>query len=510
MYPEGPRLAEVLEAELNVEQRLAALDPADKLLCLACAGSGKSRTLAYRIARLVSDGADVAGIVAITFTEKAAESIKQRVAGALARSGHDPRAITAMYIGTIHSFCFEILKQMDAKYNQFDVLDPNRLRLLLMNHYGMLGLQQLRNLHNKRYFQTIDEVASALYVLNGEMIDLDCVMRGSPPLGRTLTQLKEAMNGEQFIDFSSMPRLVVEALEAGHPEAMKAIQHIRHVMIDEYQDVEPALEALIRILGEQAETLFCVGDDDQAIYAWKGADVNNILHFDQRYPDAVHHTLSVNYRSTEAIVTTADNFIHAELGAQRYPKAPQANQNSAPRDFRVLWFDDRSDEAEWVAGRIHDLLGTKFVEWDGSERGLTPGDFAILMRSTEGSEGVDGPPRHSAYTQTLRDLGIPFEVQSAGNVFSRPYALAVRATLELLRFETPDRNRVRDHLESEVLPVFPHADLGSVASVLSRWGREIHTAPGGSRVRVFPQQVPPRDPRLVRSGPSGPRSTGPA
>ena len=181
MYPEGPRLAEVLEAELNVEQRLAALDPADKLLCLACAGSGKSRTLAYRIARLVSDGADVAGIVAITFTEKAAESIKQRVAGALARSGHDPRAITAMYIGTIHSFCFEILKQMDAKYNQFDVLDPNRLRLLLMNHYGMLGLQQLRNLHNKRYFQTIDEVASALYVLNGEMIDLDCVMRGSPP-----------------------------------------------------------------------------------------------------------------------------------------------------------------------------------------------------------------------------------------------------------------------------------------------------------------------------------------
>ena len=97
MDSERPRFANVLQAELNTEQRLAAVDPSETLLCLACAGSGKSRTLAYRIARLVSEGADPAGIVAITFTEKASESIKQRVSEALLQAGHDPRAITAMY-----------------------------------------------------------------------------------------------------------------------------------------------------------------------------------------------------------------------------------------------------------------------------------------------------------------------------------------------------------------------------------------------------------------------------
>ena len=152
----------------------------------------------------------------------------------------------------------------------------------------------------------------------------------------------------------------------------------------------------------------------------------------------------------------------------------------------VLWFDDRHSEADWVVERISALLGTKFVERDGTERGLTPGDFAILMRSTEGLE-QDGAPRHTAFTQRLSDQGILFEVQSVGNVFSRRPAQAVQATLELLRHGTPNRDQVQGHLESTVLPVFPHADLGSLAEVLARWGREIHTAPGGSRVRVYPQ-----------------------
>ncbi len=481
-------LADVLEVDLNSAQRRAALDPSHTLLCLACAGSGKSRTLAYRIARLVSEGVDPGSIVAITFTEKAAESIKQRVSGALARAGQDPRVITAMYIGTIHAFCLEILKKIDAKYNQFDVLDPNRLRLLLMNHYGTLRLGQLQNLYRTKYFQTINEVANALYVTNGEMVDVSCVSQGSPPLGRTLQELRQVMDREQFVDFSSMPRLVVEALGKQESKAQKAVEHVRHLMIDEYQDVEPSLEALIEILGARAETLFCVGDDDQAIYAWKGADVNNILCFNQKHPNASRHTLSVNYRSTEPIVTAADRFVHAELGAQLYPKAPEANHNPSPRDFRVLWFENRQDEAEWIAHRIRHLLGTKFVEANGTERGLSPGDFAILMRSADKPEGQSGTQRHTAFTDALTNVGVEFNLQSAGSIFSRPHARVIQETLELLRHDTPDRDQVRAHLEADVWPVFPEAKFGRVVEVLSRWGRNIHRPSSGSRVRLYPQQ----------------------
>lgn len=487
MNAEACCIDRVLQDQLNDEQRRAAVDPSRTILCLACAGSGKSRTLAYRIARLVSHGADPAGIVAITFTEKASESIKRRVAQALVQAGIDPRVLTAMYIGTIHAFCFEILKQMDARYNQFDVLDPNRLRILLMSRYRELELGRLMRRMNTPYFATIDRVSSALAVVNGELIGLDCITREQPALGRAMDVLRETMNREQFIDFSSMPRLVVEALRTQDPAALAAIDHVEHVMIDEYQDVEPALEALIQTLGGKAETLFCVGDDDQAIYAWKGADVNNILEFHQRHPGAARHTLSVNYRSTNAIVDCADDFVRQELGPQRVSKTPRAYRNFRPRDVGVLWFPDRNTEAEWVVGRIESLIGMGIPEGGETMRGLTAGDFAILMRSTEQSE-QDGEPRHAAFTRRLGDRGIPFEVQSAGNVFARPHAQAVKDTFELLRDGVPDRETVRIHLETVVRPAFPVASFRQLAAVLASWGRSMHTPSGGSRVRVYPQQ----------------------
>lgn len=117
---------QILRDELTLEQYAAAVDPAREVLCLACAGSGKSRTLAYRIARLLAEGESPPGIVAFTFTEKAAEAIKRRVSQALTVAGLDPTVMGSMYIGTIHAYCQHILGDMDATYRQFDVLDENR------------------------------------------------------------------------------------------------------------------------------------------------------------------------------------------------------------------------------------------------------------------------------------------------------------------------------------------------------------------------------------------------
>src|SRR5262245_24705281 len=168
--PVSPEIAGVLGQILTRQQVAAASDPAREVLTLACAGSGKSRTLAFRIARLVAQGEPAESIVAFTFTEKAADVIKRRVASALEAAGLDPILVGAMYIGTIHAYCQRVLGETDARYRQFDVLDENRLKLYLISRYAALGLQNVRDRGGRRagYFETVKEVSNAWKTVNEE------------------------------------------------------------------------------------------------------------------------------------------------------------------------------------------------------------------------------------------------------------------------------------------------------------------------------------------------------
>lgn len=487
-------IEQVLQSQLTADQYNAATDSAKEVLTLACAGSGKSRTLAFRIARLVAEGASADSIVAFTFTDKAAETIKLRVAQALSDAGIPPTVLGAMYIGTIHSYCQNVLGEMDAKYRQFDVLDENRLKLYLISRYNVLGLKDIRSRYSARYFDTIEQVSNAWKTVNDEMIQLQVVTASDPMLGTILETLWTELNRDQFIDFSLMIRLVAEALRNQNPAAQRAVSKLRHLMVDEYQDVNPSQELLITELHNLSDTLFVVGDDDQAIYAWRGADVTNILTFEQKYPNCTRHTISTNYRSTQAIVETADRFIAAELGPKRITKNPVAySPVPTPRDFRNLWFNTRAEEAEWVASRIRALLGTAYQEKDGTVRGLTPGDFAIMMRSTRAaprlSDGTYGPPRHAPFTQALTNRNIPYSLEQGGSVFDRPQVSALRDSFELLRNGSPSREAAKQLFDNIILPSYPYADFNRFANVLSQWGRLIHAPIEGTRRKVYPQQL---------------------
>ncbi len=132
--------------------------------------------------------------------------------------------------------------------------------------------------------------------------------------------------------------------------------------------------------------LFVVGDDDQSIYGWRGANVQNILTFKDRYKDVKIHKLLVNFRSTKAIVETANSFVQKQFRLKDYLKEIKYHQNGNIQDLRNLWFQAREDEAKWVAQRIKSLIGTTYIEYnsDGTEksrRGLTYSDFAVLIRS---------------------------------------------------------------------------------------------------------------------------------
>lgn len=483
-------IKEVLEKRLTPEQRRAVNDTAREVLCLACAGSGKSRTLAYRIARLLKEDEDPKSIVAFTFTEKAAESIKLRVSQALKEVGIDPTCMGAMYIGTIHSFCQHVLYQMDARYRQYEVLDENRLKLYLLSRYEDLGLKALhkeKDRSRKYNFKVINEVSQAWNTMNDEMISIDDVKRHDSLLGSILEKLNSQMDQDQYIDFSLMIRNVVEALRNDDERAREVVSSYLHLMVDEYQDINRAQEILIeelhRIPSEQGSTLFVVGDDDQAIYGWRGGNVQYIKTFHKKFPCCSIHTLNENFRSTSAIVECAHKFIDNDLGPARIKKNPKARYNYSPRDFRVLWFETREEEAEWVADRIEKLLGTKYVEPNGKVRGLTLSDFAILMRSTRQPDGTNGPPRHEAFTKALKRRGFDYVLEAGGGIFDRPEVRVLKETIDLLREWPCDRESARKHYEEVILNTFPNADFDMLVRTLTHWGRQIYS-PGRRRVYI--------------------------
>ena len=482
-------IEQVMCMELTPEQYDAATDPAQEILCLACAGSGKSRTLAYRIARLIAEGEAPEGIVAFTFTEKAAESIKRRVSQALRTAGLDPTVMGAMYIGTIHGFCQRVLGDIDARYRQYDVLDDNRLKLYLISRYAQLGISPFRSrARGRSYFDAIKQVSDAWKISNDELLDYSDIKAENPELGDLLERIAQNLRTDQYIDFSLMIRNVVEAMRARNLSSENGFEQLRHLMVDEYQDINPCQEELIRLMHLRSKTLFVVGDDDQSIYAWRGADVNNIIEFPDRYPNCSTHTLSQNFRSTEPIVQASDTFVADMLGPSRIAKDPKAVVNQKPQDIGVMWFPDRGAEAQWVAERIETLLGTAYVDDDGEERGLTPADFAVLMRSTRTGE-QDNNPRHWAFTSALAKKGIPFSLESGGGPFDRPQTATLRSTFELLRANPIPRNTLRSHFQSEVAPAYPSADFNSLVRVLSDWARQIHRPTGSTRIKLYPQKL---------------------
>ena len=414
--------------------------------------------------------------------------VKRRVSQALRAGGLDPTSIGAMYIGTIHAYCQRILGDIDPTYRQYDVLDENRLKLYLISRYYDLGLQNFRTRAiSNSYFDTIKQTSDAWKTANDELLDFAAVSAEDPDLGDLLQRIQDGLREDQYIDFSLMIRNVVEAIRGNLPGVENALGSLRHLMVDEYQDVNPCQEELIRLLHQRSSTLFAVGDDDQAIYAWRGADVSNIIDFPQRYPFCSTHTLSQNFRSTEPIVEASDDFAAHLLGPSRIPKSPSAFANRSPQQLSVLWFSDRAEEAEWVARRVRDLLGTEFDD-NGILRGLTPADFAVLMRSTRQAE-QDDVPRHAAFTAALEALSIPFSLEAGGGPFDRPQTQVLRGTFELLRDAPLDRNTLLQHFNAEVVPAYPQADFSALARVLTDWHRRIHRPQGSTRIRLYPQQL---------------------
>ncbi|SFA75541.1 DNA helicase-2 / ATP-dependent DNA helicase PcrA [Cohnella sp. OV330] len=478
---------DILRTNLTEEQYEAVVDESRHILCLACAGSGKSRTLAYKIAYLISKGEAPESIVAFTFTEKAAESIKRRVAQALRKFGLSENYIGLMFIGTLDSFCQKLLGDINAKYRQYDILDRNGLILFLMSRFHRIGMRHGEG----RYFkENIIPLADAWQTMNNENIELADIEQYDATLFNRLTKLGEILDHDGYMDFSFAIKLGVRELRKITTKANSNIAKFKHLLVDEYQDINPIQEEFIKTFASHLDMLLVVGDDDQSIYGWRGANVQNILTFGKRYSEVSVHRLLVNFRSTAAIVDGANNFVQRTISLVRLSKEIKSYSDGNIQDLRKLWFEDREDEAEWVAQRIKSLIGTTYVEGmnsDGTEkcRGLSYSDFAILIRSIQNSNGDN---RDKQFADALTRHGIPYKTTGEGGIFDRPYAVCVQQAMELLREVGLPREGALDFFATTVLPVFPHANENKFITVLNKWHQNIHASTSAARRKVYPQE----------------------
>lgn len=384
--------APVLEGDAH----WAVVHRGSHLQIIACAGSGKTEVVAQRVADLIAGGADPAGIVAFTFTERAADELKARIsarveerlgAQALDRLG-------ASFVGTIHAYCFRLLQQHVPRYETFDVLDDRRLTAFLCREARPL---HLKDLVDGRLFASIRAFLANLDVVENELIALDEL---EDPFRGMTEQFYGMLEQFRLLTYGQLISRAVTELE--RPEVAEAVHAtMRHLIVDEYQDVNPAQERLIRLLtGPQVE-LCVVGDDDQAIYQWRGSDVGNIVGFAARYPGVRTFSITQNRRSRPSIVAAADSFARSIPG--RLDKQMAAIRDPASVELVSWSAETEADECAQIAETIHRL----------HEAGLPYRDIAVLVR---------GRVAYPALLEALDVHGIPVQPAGRTGLFTRPEA----------------------------------------------------------------------------------------
>lgn len=408
--------------------QLKAIREIDKnLQIIACAGSGKTQVISARIVEILKrkkkDGVKPESIVAFTFTEKAAAELKDRIAGLCKEEFGDAIGLADMYVGTIHGFCLNLLQTYLYRFLKYTPLTDIQQRLLVDRNYvksGMKGVTVstsggMRAL--RRYNETF-VFLQALGVIREA--DVRPAIRRTP-IWQAMTEYQALLDEHAYLDYTTMMLEAVIALAKDGDLRQKISERVKYLTVDEYQDVNPIQERLIRLLHDLGANLCVVGDDDQTLYQWRGSDVGNILTFKNRYPNVRRMRIEENFRSTGAVVDLARAVIernNPDRLAKRMVGA--SHQAFEAGDIYRLEFKSPEEEAGFIADRVEALLGTAFQDTPTSERrGLTYADIAILLRSVKKSA--------TPIVEELRTRKIPAVVVGMAGLFDTFEAQAARA-----------------------------------------------------------------------------------
>ena len=393
-----------LEDGLNPAQVDAVTHPAGPLLVVAGAGSGKTRVLTRRIAHLVVQrGVSPFAILAITFTNKAAGEMKERVAALIGPVAHD------MWVSTFHSACVRILRRdagllgYPSRFSIYDQGDAVRLTGYVVRDLG---------LDVKRY--PARAVHSAISAAKNEGRSAsDYVEHATGPyerrLGEVFTEYQARLLKAGAMDFDDLLGNAVRLLRS-QPDVLERYRgRFQHILVDEYQDTNQVQNDLVMLLGSAHRNVCVVGDSDQSIYRFRGADIRNILEFERAFPDATVVVLDQNYRSSQTILDAANAVI--TRNSDRQPKHLWTDAGPGDRIVRYR-ADDEVDEARWVVGRLRSLHG----------EGRRWSDMAVFYRTNAQSRAVE---------EQMVNLGVPYRVVGGTRFYDRREVRDAMAYLKL-------------------------------------------------------------------------------
>lgn len=388
------------------------------LQVIACAGAGKTEFVSKRIACLISKNiAKPENIVAFTFTDRAAEELKFRIRQRIRELiGHQPD-VGDMYVGTIHSFCFKLLQEFVPKYRVYEVLDEGKRYAFVSSIKRELDYNVLLPSLKKRSDKPFG-IATESWVLNSFLRGVDIVreeMLNPESVSESTSFIKafkvyeEILEKKRFLDFSSMMSIAVNELKTNKELLKEVRDKYTHITVDEYQDINPIQEELIRLIAGDNGNLCVVGDDDQSIYQWRGSTTENIIKFPKRYKDVYTYPLPKNYRSTKLVVDCSNSVIKNNDPKRLLKTMESAGLSGDKGDIYKLIFDHQFDEIRFVVDKIRELIGTEIIDSDGRKRGLCYSDIAVFFRSVK----FDAAP----YLNALREAGIPVAVSGIGGLF---------------------------------------------------------------------------------------------
>lgn len=386
--------------QLNPSQRAAVEYNDGPLLVIAGAGSGKTRVLTYKVAYLIEQGVNAANILALTFTNKAAREMKERIIRLV-----PPEAAHYLWMGTFHSICARILRheaELLGFTRDFSIYDTADTKSVIKQ------LIKERNLDEKVYkpnvvLGRISEAKNHLITADEYATRRDCVQYDrSNRLGEISTlytlyrQRLKAANAMDFDDLLTNTCLLFR----NQPERLAFYQEMfRHIVVDEYQDTNYVQYLLVRMLAEPDNHVCVVGDDAQSIYSFRGADIRNILSFQNGYPNARLFKLERNYRSTQTIVKAANSLIHHNEN-QIYKEVYSEKEEGEPLAL-TAYMTDR-DEAAGVAKTLQaEKIKHAELSWD---------DMAVLYRTNAQSR---------AFENELRKLNIPYRIYGGMSFYQR-------------------------------------------------------------------------------------------
>ena len=418
--------------ELTAEEILARLNPSQAdavrhikgpLLILAGAGSGKTRVLAHRVAYLIASGIKPFQIVAVTFTNKAANEMRERIAGLIGAE----RAKEAT-IGTFHAICARILRRdgdrigLERSFTIYDRADQVGLVKSVM--------RQL-DIDEKRFAP--GAMLAFIEKAKDEMAEpADAARRAASWYEETAARIyaayQKALEDDNGVDFDDLLMRTVHLFERNPDVLAKYQSRWLHILVDEYQDTNRTQYRLTRLLASQHRNLAVVGDDDQSIYSWRGADLRNILDFERDYPDTRVVKLEQNYRSTQTILDAAHSVVSRNTG--RKEKKLWTDKGAGTQ---IVLFDayNEYEEAEFVARQIEKLVGaggrssllTRRATDDDAEP-LRHGQIAVMYRINAQSRVLE---------ESFMRFGIPYQLVGGTRFYERREVKDVLAYVRLAR-----------------------------------------------------------------------------